>query len=341
MPKIIGRALAALCAFMLFAAPAMAQVTQLRDEYGRPYMVPLGFDSVTGLSCVIGATPTCALNGAGGGGGGGGGSVTPYMPSGNASLAAGVSSSRVVLPSADTAVWVQNLGSATVYLKFGNSSVVATTSDTPLLAGQNALLNSAAATHLAGITASGTASLTITTGTGNPQAGLSLDNSAGVPTKGSIAEGSTAADPPVYGGGRATTAAPTARSDGQVVSSQFDKFGRLVTTPFNPRDLNGQSSLITLTGTTETTLVGAGGAGVFNDLTGIKLCNTSATDVRADIRDATAGTVMDSWNIKAGYCTGQSYTSPFKQTTANNNWTVQLSGAVTDVRVKAGYAANK
>lgn len=309
--------------------PAEAFITPTGGHCTDDTYCPFKFDPISGGLIINGSFS------------GGSASLTPFAPSGNTTLAATTTTNRVVLPSADTSVLVQNLGAATAYVKFGTVAVNATLTDTPVLPGQSLVFNSGASTYLAGITSSGTASLTITTGSGVPIIGLSLDNSSGVPTKGSIAEGSTAADPPVYAGCRATTATPTARTDGQVVSTQCDKFGRVVTAPFNSRDLNGQSALITLTSTTETTLVAAGGAGVFIDLTGVKLCNTSAVDVRADIRDATAGTVLDSWFIKAGYCTGQSYTSPFKQTTANSNWTVQLSGAVTDVRVKAGYTANK
>lgn len=106
--------------------------------------------------------------------------------------------------------------------------------------------------------------------------------------------------------------------------------------PRADRGLITEGGVITLTTTTETTLVAAGGAGVSLDLSFIHCENTSATLVRADVRDATAGTVRDSYVLAAsGGSGGAVFQIPWKQTTANNNWTVQLSGAVTDVRCRA------
>jgi hypothetical protein len=135
---------------------------------------------------------------------------------------------------------------------------------------------------------------------------------------------------------------PTAVTDGQAVDPMCSKGGKLVTDPYGPREMRTVSGLITLSAsTTETTLVAAGGSGVFLDLSSIKLCNTSASDARVDIRDATAGTVVDSWFVQAGRCVGQSYPFPIPQTTANNAWTVQSSASVTDLRIKASFAQSK
>lgn len=160
---------------------------------------------------------------------------------------------------------------------------------------------------------------------------------------GSVASGATAAGNPLGAGGRAATTVPTAVSDGQRVEMMVDKFGRQVNVLNADRALVTQGSVVTLTTTTETTLVAAGGANVFLDLTYIHCSNTSTTATRVDIRDATAGTVRDfiMCPAAAGPCEGAVYAVPFKQTTANNNWTVQLSGAVTDVRCVAQAVQNK
>jgi hypothetical protein len=263
--------------------------------------------------------------------------ITPFAPTGNASLAVTTTTARVAFGSADTSAIVSNTGTAVGFFKTGTSAVTAATTDTPILPGQALAISTGGAADIAAITSSGSTSLTITTGTGFPAIGLAVDASKSSAVVGSIASGATASDPPVFAGCRASSTAPTAVSDGQVVAQRCGLKGGGVEHPFTVRELASRSAVLTLTSTTETTLIAAGGSGVSLDMAGIKLCNTSATAVRADVRDATAGTVQDTWYLPAGECEGQSFTTPLKQTTANNNWTLQLSGAVTDVRVVAQF----
>lgn len=136
----------------------------------------------------------------------------------------------------------------------------------------------------------------------------------------------------------AHTAAPTAKTDGQVVPFVADKVGKLVAVAAI-RDLVISSGIVTLTTTGETTLIAAVAA-TFLDMTAIKLVNTSATPVRVDVRDTTGGTIVDTWELPATDTRGQSFPVPRKQTTVNTNWTIQLSGAVTDVRVVADFIKN-
>lgn len=122
----------------------------------------------------------------------------------------------------------------------------------------------------------------------------------------------------------------SADSDYQAIST--DKLGRQIVTSA-PRGQRAKNA-ITLTTTTETTLLSAGGASVFNDITKLLIANTSGTDVRVDFRDATGGSVIFSVFAPAGQTVGIACgDDPFPQTTANNNWTAQLSAAVTDVRI--------
>lgn len=93
-----------------------------------------------------------------------------FNATGKATLAVTNSSSRVALGSTDNTVVVQNTGSVTAYVNLGNTAVTATTSNTPVLAGTSIVINNAPANvDIAGITASGSTSLTIWTGTGIPQ----------------------------------------------------------------------------------------------------------------------------------------------------------------------------
>lgn len=125
-----------------------------------------------------------------------------------------------------------------------------------------------------------------------------------------------------------------ASADGDYQAVSTDKLGRQIVTTA-PRGQRVKNA-ITLTSTTETTLLSTGGASVFHDLTKLIIANTSGTDVRVDFRDATGGSVIFSVFAPAGQTVGVSCgDDPIPQTTANNNWTAQLSAAVTDVRIFA------
>jgi len=140
---------------------------------------------------------------------------------------------------------------------------------------------------------------------------------------------------PLLDGGEARTTLPAAVADGDAVRRMHDDLGRAVMTPFVPRDLITHNT-ITLSTTAETTLIAAGGAGVFRDLVLLVVSNTSGADVRIDIRDATLGTIRWSFMV-AGSGGGAviKFPVPLTQAIANNNWTATLGAAVTDVRVNA------
>lgn len=162
---------------------------------------------------------------------------------------------------------------------------------------------------------------------------------SGAEVQGSVANAVADAGNPVGVGAQARTTNPTAVTDGQRVTLKADKLGRAVVAVGQVRDLITQNT-ITLTTTTETTLIAAVAA-VFNDLCSLILTNTSATGVRVDIRDATAGTVRFSVFLAAnGGGAVINPTRPYKQTAVNNNWTAQLSAAVTDVRIFAQVEQN-
>jgi hypothetical protein len=96
-----------------------------------------------------------------------------------------------------------------------------------------------------------------------------------------------------------------------------------------------------LTGSTsETTIVTAGGSGVFNDLYGLIITNTSASDVASvTIRDATAGTARFFLAVKAGASVGFTLeaASAVPQTSSNANWTAQSGTSVSSLQITALY----
>lgn len=94
-----------------------------------------------------------------------------FTPTGRAPdlAATNGSSTRVALGLSAPVAYVCNTGLVTAYVKFGNSAVTAsTTADTGVQAGACITLNSAFATHLAGRTASSSATVEVTLGTGSP-----------------------------------------------------------------------------------------------------------------------------------------------------------------------------
>ena len=144
---------------------------------------------------------------------------------------------------------------------------------------------------------------------------------------------------PVKIGGIARTAWAAVSAALDRVSATFDLVGRQIIRLNAPRGLRIKNT-ITLTSTTETTLL-AQAASTFHDLTKVVVSNTSATAVRVDFRDATAGTVVFSILAPAGQTVGFTDSGdPIEQAAVNTNWTAQLSAAVTDVRIFAQAVKN-
>lgn len=169
---------------------------------------------------------------------------------------------------------------------------------------------------------------------------LKVDNSAVTqPVDGGTASGSAVANPPVTVGARAATTNPTAVADGQVVNAMVTKHGKLVTVDGAPRELRGTQKATLSNTTAETTIVTAGAAGIFNDIYGLVLANTGVTTTKVDIRDATAGTIIGTFEVPAGETRGFMLPagSAIPQTTAANNWTAQCASATTAMEITALY----
>lgn len=121
---------------------------------------------------------------------------------------------------------------------------------------------------------------------------------------------------------------------------QVDKVGRLLAVGAL-RTLKGvQKTSISVA--TETTVVTAGAAGVFNDVYAIVVTNKSATSVFVDFKDATAGTVRMTLAAPANDTRG--FTVPVDsamvQAVAANNWTATVSSAVSSIEITMLYTSN-
>lgn len=143
-----------------------------------------------------------------------------------------------------------------------------------------------------------------------------------------------------YQGNLAQTALPTAATAGNLTGSLSDKFGRVVMIPEGMRDLIGSQRTTISASTAETTIVTAA-ASTFNDIFLITFKNTSATALRIDIRDTTAGTIIDDVYLPVGDTRGWAPTRSLPQSSVNTNWTATCSASVTDVRITAWFIKNK
>lgn len=92
---------------------------------------------------------------------------------------------------------------------------------------------------------------------------------------------------------------------------------------------------VIITDAVETTLAPAGGEGIFLDLVLLLVSNESPTPIRAVIRDKTGGEVIFEFELRAGDFMALPIVVAVPQTEANNNWTVEISDAVTSIHVMA------
>lgn len=154
---------------------------------------------------------------------------------------------------------------------------------------------------------------------------------------GSTAAGATLTNPPVVTGGLAKTALPTAVSDGQVVNSMLDKFGRNITIPQAPRDLMGMQST-TITASTGANTVVSAIASTFTDISSIVFTNISSTATEVTLSD---GTNTYTYYVPGNDMRGAVYQVPLPATTANTVWQATTITSVTSVIVTVQYIKNK
>lgn len=184
----------------------------------------------------------------------------------------------------------------------------------------------------AGSGASGTTTTRVVTSTDSTitVSGLPANTTAAATT---VAHGAADSGHPLKIGGKVLTANPTAEAANDRVDAWFDKLGKQVVVMGCVRELDTDQRTTITSSTSETTVLTAGGAGVFHDLTGVLVSNTSGTLVRVDFRRATGGSVVFELEAPAGMTVGYSPLKPVRQASANNNWTAQSSGSVSDLRI--------
>lgn len=147
---------------------------------------------------------------------------------------------------------------------------------------------------------------------------------------GSAAHDNSSPGVPIMVAARANNANPTAVAAGDVTYLNADLAGRLVTTR-SDRALVA-SFVGDIASTTEETMLAAGGANVFHDLTQLTLTNSNATtDCIVFLRDATAGSTVWQHNIPAKSGMVVHFDPPLNQTTANNNWTIDCTAGVSTI----------
>jgi len=170
--------------------------------------------------------------------------------------------------------------------------------------------------------------------------GVKVDPTAAGAVIGATLPGNALAFAPITEGGLAKTANPAAVDDGDVVNALHDKLGKRISIPAL-REVKAIQTT-TITGTSETTIVTAGGAGIFKDLYRLVMTNSSATAVTITIKDATAGTTRYVFAVPAGATVGFSADagSAAIQSAANNAWTATVSSAVTSIVITAETVAN-
>jgi len=209
---------------------------------------------------------------------------------------------------------------------------------TPLLASLSTVATacgSLATLFSAALNVNGDLQAVLTDSSGNP-----VDPTAAGAVIGGTQADSPLAFAPVTEGGLAKTANPAAVDDGDVVNALHDKLGKRISIPAL-REVKAIQTT-TITGTSETTIVTAGGSGVFKDLYRLVMTNSSATAVTVAIKDATAGTTRYTFAVPAGATVGFSADagSAAVQSAAANNWTAQVSSAVSSIIITAETVAN-
>ena len=170
--------------------------------------------------------------------------------------------------------------------------------------------------------------------------GVKVDPTAAGAIIGATLSNNPLAFAPVTTGGLAKTGNPAVVDDGDVVDTLHDKLGKLIAIPAI-RVLKAIQTT-TITGTSETTIVTAGGAGIFKDLYRLVVTNTSATATSVTIKDATAGTTCYVLALPAASTVGFSADagSAAIQSAAANNWTATVANAVTSIVITAETVAN-
>ncbi len=221
----------------------------------------------------------------------------------------------------------------------GSPSNYGTSPGAVAVEGVNAFITNTPAVTITSGTVTTVSTVTALTTVTNP---VKIEGNAG-----GILDGATGAAVPVnalYKGARAATANPTNATGGNLVGVMADKAGRLVVTSGHVRDLQGTQTTTIAASGTETTIVTAGAAGVFNDLCALVISGQSTAATVWTLRNTTAGTPIASFNVPVGATALPfviTFNPPLAQTTAATNWTIQAgTGTSTGAQIFAQFIKN-
>lgn len=135
----------------------------------------------------------------------------------------------------------------------------------------------------------------------------------------------------------AATALPVAVSGGAAVQPMADKFGRNVAVLNTPRDLVGTAIVSNNSTASGVSFIGAGAAGVFNDIITFIATNRAAT---ATVVSLTDGTAVYTFALAANGGIVINFPTPLPATSSATAWTIGNSATVACDYV-AVYAKNK
>jgi hypothetical protein len=186
------------------------------------------------------------------------------------------------------------------------------------------------------------------TGNGTASAGcqrvtIASDNTAfavNATSTGNVANGSSDSGNPIKIGGVARQTNPTAVSDTQRVNAFYDDVGREIVVLNQCRDLVGSQTTTITASTSETTIVTAGSAGVFNDLTSLAITNSSSTALIVTLKDSTGGTTRGIYALAANGGIVLTFPTPKAQSGAAANWTLTCGSSVSSIYVVAEFVKN-
>ena len=142
---------------------------------------------------------------------------------------------------------------------------------------------------------------------------------------------------PIKVGGKARNANPAAVANGDRVDAFFDLRGKQIIGLNAPRELVGNQVTTITSSTTETTIVTAGGSGVYRDLTSLTVTNKSATGTVCTLKDASAGTTRGIYYAAAGGGFSIPFSTPKAQSSANAAWTLTSATSVDSLYITAEF----
>lgn len=218
------------------------------------------------------------------------------------------SSSVTVSANSGNNIVVRNLGTATVFIRWGYGAQTAVTTDFPLIAGEgiNLRIDSTKATTVAAITASSTATVYVSPGSGEFQ-GVGLGSGSttvsgtvtvtgDVNVEGVYSDDDTAANP-VCGGALCRTSDMAAASNNNNVTFVADQLRKLLVRPYALPSSTWAAVLDTaITDTTSTAVKAAGGSTTKYYITAATISNAHAT-VGTDVLILSATTKL--WIVPA------------------------------------------